>query len=258
MSAARKVFLAAEGPSEIGDLANFPRAPGKRRREGYLQPMLRKFLGRGVTFDGRKITVLRREDGEETGKVHIHTVRARMALALAMAEGCDAVVFAHDVDREQGVTRSALERQRRVDEMRTQIDAGFDAVKGADHVHRIKATPLRMIESWALGDADAVMGLAGKKASRASIPTAPEEAWGDKRDPASSYPKCILKRVLGREATAEDFADIAERSSTETLRRTCPVSFAPFADSATSAAAQLGLGPDDEPASSRRLASRRR
>lgn len=258
MSATHKVFLAAEGPSEIGDLAIYPRAPGKRGREGYFQPMLRKFLGRGVTFDGRKLTVLRREDSEDTQKAHIHTVRARMALALAVAEGCDIVVFAHDVDREQGTARSALERQRRVDEMHVQIEAGFDAMKGAEHVHRIKATPLRMIEAWALGDADAVMALAGKKASRAVIPTAPEEAWGDKRDPESNYPKCILKRVLGREATADDFANIAERSNLETLRRTCPVTFAPFADSATSAAAQLGLGPDDEPVSPRRPASRRR
>ncbi len=112
-----KVFIAAEGPSEIGDLASFAPVSGKRRREGYFQPMLRKLLGREVIFGGRKITVLRREDSAETGKSHIHTVRARMALALAVTEGCDVVVFAHDVDREQGVTRSALERQRRVAEM---------------------------------------------------------------------------------------------------------------------------------------------
>jgi hypothetical protein len=127
--------------------------------------------------------------------------------------------------------------------MHAQIDAGFDSVKDAGHVLRVKATPLRMIEAWALGDADAVKAVAGKHGASAAIPSEPEEAWGDKRDPASDYPKCILRRALGRDATAEDFADLAERGDVERLRATCPVSFAPFADEAAAVAGALGLSP---------------
>ena len=256
--AASKVFIAAEGPSEIGDLARSSQWRERRPREGYFQPVLRKLLGEGVQIEGQKLTVFRRHEDAQAGKPHIHTVRAAMALALARTvEGCRVVVFAHDVDREQGTARSALERRRRVGEMHAQIEAGFASVRDAGHILRIKATPLRMIEAWALGDPEAVKAVAGKHAKSSAIPSEPEEAWGDKRDPESDYPKCILKRLLQRDASAEDFADLAERSKVETLRATCPVSFAPFADEAAAVREKLGRDPDQEATRSKPRARRR-
>jgi hypothetical protein len=253
-----KVFIAAEGPSELGELAKVSQWREKRPREGYFQPMLRQLLGDGLTFDGQKIMVLRRYENEETGKLHIHADRAAMALAIARSEGCQVVVFAHDVDREQGTKPGALERRRRIAEMHAQIEAGFASVHDAEHICRLKATPLRMIEAWALGDAEAVAAVAGKHGLRATIPSEPEEAWGDKRNPASDYPKCILKRVLDREPTAEDFAEVAARSKVERLRSTCPLSFAPFADEADAAAKKLGLQPAPQPVSTKPRPRRRR
>jgi hypothetical protein len=116
--------------------------------------------------------------------------------------------------------------------MHEEIDAGFAAVRGADHVHRVKATPLRMIEAWALGDADAVSAVAGEDGDASAVPSHPEETWGDEEDRVSRHPKCLLRRALARDPTPEDFAALAEAARVEVLREKCPASFAPFAEEA--------------------------
>jgi hypothetical protein len=217
--AAFTVFIAAEGPSELGDLAGAPQWRSTRApREGFLQPMLRKLLGEDVAFEGQKITLLGRFDAKR--KLEGHADRAAKALRLAstLVEDCRVVVFAHDVDNASGEKRNATERARRVKTLNEEIDAGFAVVEGADRVRRVKATPLRMIEAWALGDASAVCGVAGTKGGAEAVPTRPEEMWGDERDQASSHPKCVLRRALGRDPTPEDFADLAEAADVGTLR----------------------------------------
>jgi hypothetical protein len=225
------VFIAAEGPSEIGELAREVQWRSNPPREGYLQPMLRKLLGEHVAFEGQKITILRRFDAKK--KLQGHADRAAKALALARTvEGCRVLVFAHDVDKASGEKRNAAERRRLVKAMHKEIEAGFAAVKGADHVLRVKATPLRMIEAWALGDRKAVQAVAGKGGDSSALPKHSEETWGDVSDPRSGHPKCLLRRALGRDPEPMDFADLAAHASVKTLRVSCPESFAPFADEA--------------------------
>lgn len=84
MSAA-KVFVVAEGPSEIGDLDHF--TPSRRnRREGYLPPMLRKLLGVPVTITAQRVTAIGRLDRKP--RLEGHGDRAAKALALASVDGC--------------------------------------------------------------------------------------------------------------------------------------------------------------------------
>lgn len=218
-----KVFIVAEGPSEMGDLG---RSTHQRPREGYLQPMLRKLLCMPLEFEGQKITLLGRF--EKGRKLEGHADRAAKALALASTiDGCRVLVFAKDVDREPGKKKSTTERRRKLREMREQIDKGFDAVKGAEDLLRIKATPCRMIEAWALGDRQAIKRVA-KNGDLKAIPSDPEETWGDEHDPKSNHPKRLLERALGRKVSADDFADLAEYADVPTLKRSCPDSFAPF------------------------------
>lgn len=231
-----KVFIAAEGPSEVGDLGRSTHH--KQPREGYFQPMLRKLLGMPLEFDGQKIMLLGRF--KEGRRLPGHADRAAKALALAQAvEGCQVLVFVKDVDREPGTKKSATERRRKLREMHQQIEAGFAAVQGAEDMLRIKATPCRMIEAWALGDRKAVAALAGRDGESSAVPANPEEVWGDERDPGSNHPKCLLERALGRLASADIFAELAEQSDVATLRKNCPESFAPFAHEAEAAATAL-------------------
>lgn len=223
-----KVFIVAEGPSEVGDLGRDTHH--QRPREGYFQPMLRKLLGVPLEFEGQKITLLGRFKPRGHGRLEGHADRAAKALALASTlEDCRVLVFVKDVDREPGKKKSPAERGRKLKEMHQQIEQGFAASQGADSPLRIKATPCRMIEAWALGDKEAVMSIAEKGGKPTVIPASPEDAWGDEHDPESNHPKCLLERALGRRVSAEDFAELAERSSVARLRRSWPDSFAPFA-----------------------------
>lgn len=236
--AACTIFVAAEGPSEIGDLARDAPWRSAPPREGYLQPMLRKLVGETVVFDGQKITLLGRFEAKR--RLQGHADRAAKALAIASTlEDCHALVFAHDVDKASGQKRTATERRRRVREIHDEIDAGFAAVKGADHVLRIKATPLRMIEAWALGDRDALKAVAGRGGDGSAVPKDPEETWGDESDSESGHPKCLLRRAVGHTPTSADFAELAAHADVEVLRAACPESFAPFADEAETAAREL-------------------
>ncbi len=235
------VFIAAEGPSEIGDLAGAVFWRDGRKVEGYFQPMLRKVLREDVVFDGQKITLLGRFDAKK--RLPGHGDRAAKALALArLDEDCRVLVFAHDVDRASGRKRSAIERRDRIKHLHAEIEAGFAAVTDAQRVLRIKATPLRMLEAWALGDRSAVQAVAGKGGDASAVPKAPEETWGEEADRDSGHPKCLLRRAIGRDPTPDVFADLATASKSETLRATCPDSFAPFLEEAESVRVSLGGG----------------
>jgi hypothetical protein len=239
MSAAIRVLVVAEGRSEIGDLGALG-GPATRRAKprtaGFIPPILRRVLGVDVIVEAQKITNLGRYGD---AKVPGHGARAAKALAVAMQSDYDLLVFVKDVDRTGATKKSDLERRRKVEAVQAEIQTGFDTVNGAEHVERVKATPCRMIEAWALGDPKAVADVADRKSARGSCPAQPELLWGDEKNPDSDHPKCLLRRVLGRDADAEALEDIAESVSLETLKKSCPESFAPFHQELTRAEARL-------------------
>ncbi len=229
MSALR-VLIVGEGRSDIGDLdaLALPQPVGKRAKavvQGFVPPLVRRVLGK-VDIEAQKVTSLGRY--EKKAKLDGHADKAAKALALAFAGSFDVLVFVKDVDRQGGVKKSAKERNAKLKAMHFQIDAGFAAVTGAEAVARVKGTPCRMIEAWALGDADAIAKVANVRAKREPCPSAPEELWGDESDTASSHPKCVLPRVLGKEAAAETFEEIAHEVDLDRLVESCPESFEPF------------------------------
>jgi len=230
MSAALKVLIVAEGPSEIGELDALAGGPrrGAGRCEGFVPPMLRKLLGVDLEIDAQRVSAIGRF--KKRPRLPGHGDRAAQALVLAATQGYGLLVFVKDVDRYSGTKRSAHERRKKQREMHQQIEQGFNAVAGAGHVERVKATPCRMIEAWALGDADAVVAVAGERAVRAEVPDSPEDLWGDERDPRSKHPKCVLRRALGADADRLLFEQLAVEANPDTLRRSCPDSFALFVD----------------------------
>ena len=60
----------------------------------------------------------------------------------------------------------------------------------------------------------------------------PELLWGDKSDPQSDYPKCVLNRVLKEchtTACQDEFVKIAKAQNLDTVKERCPISFSDFA-----------------------------
>ena len=232
------VFIAAEGPSEIGDLSH--PLPYREGKEGYFQPLLRKLCGGRVQlkFDGAKIASLPKARDLDVKKGHGR--KAAQALALARTAGARALVYVKDVDKLSGTKASARERRRKQRELREAIEAGFEASEADDGPQRIVATPCRMIENWALGDPDAFKTL---DAPAPKLPAAPEELWGDEKDPKSNHPKCVIRRALDRSPSARDFADLADASDVTRLAKSCPESFEPFAEAVKATLAKCLASP---------------
>jgi len=234
--------LVGEGRSEMGDLDALV-VPGSKRAkaivQGYVPPVIRRVLGE-VAIEAQKVTSLGRF--ESKAKLPGHAEKAAKALALASTQGFDVLVFVKDVDREGGVKKSPKERAKKLQSMHREIEQGFASVRGAESVRRVKGTPCRMVEAWALGDSAAVSKVTDPKAKCDPCPAAPEALWGDKTDRASGYPKNVLVRVLGREATAEVLEEIARESDDESLAATCPESFAPFLGELRAAAVSARAG----------------
>jgi Domain of unknown function (DUF4276) len=229
-----RVFLVGEGPTDIGDLVELPgyRSGG----EGFLQPILRQMVAGGVDldfFDGRKLTELKRLTRRDAPH-HLQTRKAAQALALASVLDADALVFACDLDKSHGAAK-AVERRRRLREIRKSIEAGFAHARETDpeaaRVLTAAAVPARMIEAWALADREALAELAGIDTASLDY-RPPEELWGAEDDPTSNHPKCVWRRVTRDQLT---HAEIGERARPHVLERACPESFVPFARDVKSA-----------------------
>jgi hypothetical protein len=220
------VFLVGEGVHDIGDLAEHQSY--RSGRDGFTQPIIRKVLGQGTTFDGRKIAILPREKlADAKGAMQR---KAAMALSLAAASNCSVLVLVSDLDRTSGVAASRTERQKRWKQRLSEIQAGFSAARDRspelEGTRAIPAIPCRMIEAWALGDSEAVKVVADGQLGCEW--RSPEELWGREADSSSEHPKCVLDRALGRRHSAADLAAIASESRLDTLEFRCPDSFAPF------------------------------
>jgi hypothetical protein len=220
--AAHEIYLIGEGPNDIGDLAEHPSY--RDGREGFIQPILKRLAPECLLkFDGQKVTTLpRRPSARAPG----HGRKAGQALVLAWNAGAEALVFVKDTDG--GGAKS----------VRADIERGFaEARKETPElgdVVALCATPSDMIEAWALGDRSALATHAGRPPSQLRYRD-PETLTGDERDPDSNHPKRVLERALGRRATSADFALLAETADPDVLRKTCPQSFPPFANSVASA-----------------------
>lgn len=103
-------------------------------------------------------------------------------------------------------------------------------------VNAVPMVALRMIESWIMGDKNAIEKALDIKIKPNLYPSDPELLWGDEHDPSSDYPKNYLNRMIRKsdkkyvdfEGSREIFCEIAEETNIETLRKNCEISFDRF------------------------------
>ena len=94
-------------------------------------------------------------------------------------------------------------------------------------IKRIAIVPKEMTESWLLSDENAFPAIPKEP----KLPSKPEELWGQKSNPQSDHPYNYFVRVLAQFRLSDNrevYAQIAEKTDIEVLKRRCLVSFGQF------------------------------
>lgn len=235
-----KLLLQGEGPTDCGTV-NYQTG---ETEEGPIQIYIRKILDNAeVTMDllpraDMELSVFRQKRPRlqpRGQKLKGHGIRAYLLSIEALRKECDGAVLYVDADKESGIdARKEFACQKRYEEIKKDILHGFQAKE----LRGVAAIPMKMIESWMMGDKNALQKAFGqarqpkhKKISVESFPSSPELEWGSKNDGNSNYPKNQLHRILiayNREPSRETFCEIAQATDIEILRKNCPISFNDF------------------------------
>ncbi|WP_281888418.1 DUF4276 family protein [Paenibacillus sp. YYML68] len=142
----------------------------------------------------------------------------------------DLIIYYTDTDKETGVSASEREAKSRFDNIYADIVTAF---KSQTVYLGIPLVPIRMIESWLLGDESAFIQAYGSLPVSPGLPKQPEFVWGDESNPNSNHPKALLKRVLAqyhKSSCIEEYNLITEGMNINTLMRKCSYSFNKFVE----------------------------
>jgi hypothetical protein len=140
-----------------------------------------------------------------------HYKKIKALAVIAMRNGSNHIAYHQDADG------------RYIDVLRA-IKSEFDELSG---FCCLAVVPKEMIESWLLSDENAYPLAPDDPA----LPPNPEELWGQKSDPDSNHPYNYFVRVLTQFRLADNrdtYAEIAENTGIEVLKRRCPESFGQF------------------------------
>src|SRR5690242_14932224 len=137
------IFLAGEGPNDIGGLSASP--PYQDDSPGFLQPVIQRSICPEVTFAGRKIAAL----GKQRIRGLKEALSHKSAVATAIAEelGADLLIVSTDLDggsgrKQEHTVRADLERKLDA------IQAGHEAAAQGP-IRCIAGIPCRTVEAWA-------------------------------------------------------------------------------------------------------------
>ena len=235
-----RILILGEGPTDCGKKDYM----SEELLDGPVEVYIRKILnGQGeVVFSFPKDEDKKsRPRFQQIGKgLDRHGIKAAILMRMAMRDKYQCVAYYSDADREQGSdARDKAQCRKRYKKLKDDIIKGFEKgqrnTENAIQVSSIAIIPVKMIESWLMGDPNA-FSLAfpnGQKKGKhqENCPNQPELDWGDYNDPKSNHPKHRLERILagyGQASNQMTFCKIAECADVETLRTTCPISFADF------------------------------
>ena len=244
-----KILIYGEGSTDCGVHEFVTR----ELLEGPIEVYIRKILGDQEKVVFTLITDLRKDKLDRPKLQRIgkslkgHGLKASILMRLAIADKCDSAAYYSDGDRAQGSdARRENVCRKRYNELKNEIISGFASVciemPMANTVRRVAIIPMKMIESWLMGDPAAFSCAFSRTEAeethknrrqgwQENCPNQPELDWGAHDDPSSNYPKNRLTRILdvyGKTCNRETFCEIAEHSNMDTLRQTCPISFADF------------------------------
>ncbi len=215
-----KVLVCGEGRHDVGE----PKRPSGKEAtagdEGWLQAFLRRLIPADTTFvvvQRRDLVLQRRQQREYQPLPKGHGGKALASKIRAATGGYALVVFMADADSN---------KRRDWDRTRSDILDGFDRVQGPNGV---PCVPMSTSESWLLADGRAWQGIGLTQLNL--LPQKPETLWGSRNDPKGNHPHQLFRRVCdaaGVRDSRETRVDLAHSSRLDTLRSSCPRSFATF------------------------------
>jgi hypothetical protein len=151
-----KVFLAGEGPNELGSRAYPPPHDRLEKRPGVLEALLQRVQPDGWEVGGarvwKKIRKLR-----AGGARHADTHNVLGAVLDAKEAGCDVLVFSRDQDKDE----------ERAEAIREGIERAPQEIRGAPPIVGGVAIPL--LEGW-------ILALLGQRGTEALSPKAAQAA----------------------------------------------------------------------------------
>ena len=231
--AAVRIALIGEGRNDYGG----PDGYGEWK-EGAAQPFIRKF-----TSDA-EIKPIRKQDRDLKGiglpfrhfpklGFHASVIRPYIAKIWEMKGEIDLLVIFKDLDKEGSGKASKDQAIKSFHGAMEEFEEAFKFLKDRFQIQAIAMIPMRMLENWLLADENAFQKVFGTKPTKPRLPHQPEFIWGDEQDRDSEHPKNYIRKVLeqyGQDKTTDNFILIAKASDIATMRKTCPHSFASFAD----------------------------
>ncbi|WP_408071438.1 hypothetical protein [Butyrivibrio sp. JL13D10] len=141
-------------------------------------------------------------------------------------------VYYCDTDKKSGSKNDKSTAKKENDLVHAEVEKGLQS----DDIKAIPMVPLRMIESWIMGDIEAIEEVLGISVPTKLHPKEPEMLWGDVDDPESNYPKNYLTRMIQKsnkkfeeyETSMDDFVEFAQNSELHNMRKNCSISFERF------------------------------
>lgn len=222
-----RILVVGEGPTDCG------RYKDNQWVDGPVQIYLRRLLPSAdvITIDKNHIRRDRKSNSRQQRSIRglkWHSIKAYYAAEIAKEQSCDCVAVYVDADKPEDNPKAEHSCRQRYQNIKQQIIDGLSAA----HVEKqIAIVPLKMIESWMLGDPNAFPPIYQCQPNNRWFKK-PELLWGDKSDPQSDYPKCVLNRVLKEchtTACQDEFVKIAKAQNLDTVKERCPISFSDFA-----------------------------
>lgn len=221
-----KIFLVGEGPGDCGWENN------GSWEDGPVQIYLRRLIDNVdiLTVHKSQIKAMRKNKRQKRSFQRLlggHSLNAFFISQAAVDNGCDCAAMYLDGDEPSKEHRIC---QNRYNLLKAEILAGLQAGSNNEDVQTLVIIPMKMIESWMLGDQAAFLHLYKKELDHKYFRT-PELIWGDKSDHMSDYPKNKLRRALlecDAKSTRNEFQKIAAEQDINELCRTCPISFGDF------------------------------